>query len=395
MATKWGIGFSNHINEEKTAREAASKAKADLGDPHIDLAIVFSTVHYNPQKFLPHITKILNAHRMIGCSTAGIILASSVETQGIGILVVNSQDFQFGIGSINTRGFPDTHNAGTALAQNCISDYGQHNRHGFLYFSDPRISNSSSFLKGLQQTFGKMFPIIGASSSDDFHFTQSFQLFENQTLRHSTVGLVLGGPITFGVGSAHGWIPLGKPRTVTKSSGNIIEQINGQKASSIYDEYFSALKDNTEPGFIQNIRMLYPLGLHIKETNKFILRNVSDELPKGQLLCQGDIPENSTVHIMISNKGLCIEAAEKAARQAAQKLRDKQPQLIIVMESLIRLKILGRSAHQEIDKIKDVFGENIPIIGMYSCSETYPFRMSDIIVQSHVQNESIVVMAIC
>ena len=111
-------------------------------------------------------------------------------------------------------------------------------------------------------------------------------------------------------------------------------------------------------------------------------------------MCQGDVPVDSTIHIMISNKTLCIEAATNAAQQALTKLKNKEPKIIFIIESMARLKLLGRTASQETKKIKEVFNKNIPIIGMYSNSEAYPFVMKDKIIKSHIQNESIVVLAI-
>jgi len=394
VTTNIGIGFSKSLNSEKAAREAASMAKAQTGEERIDIAIILSSIHYDPKKTIPVIRNILDAHRTIGCSTAGIILSTSIESQGLAILAVSSQEIEFGIGSIKTRAFPSAEDAGIFFAQNCISDYGHPKRQGFLFFVDNRISNTSAFLKGIQEIFGKAFPIIGAASCDDFHFTNNFQIFENQALQHSAIGMIIGGHAHLGIGSNHGWRPLGKPRTADKTNGNIIETIDGEKASYLYEEYFKRETSSIGPTKLNTMSALYPLGIFIKEANDFLLRNVIDILPNGCLVCQGSVPSGSTLHIMISNRSLCMEAAVNAAKQAAEKLKDQEPKIIFIIESMARLKLLGRTAFQEIKKIKDVFPPNVPIIGMYSNNEAYPFQGNNMIVQSHVQNESIIVLAI-
>ncbi len=394
MPTKIGIGFSHNLNLEKAAREAAYNAKSQMGEVKVDLAIIFFSIQYDPLKFLPSIKKIINAHRTIGCSCAGIILSQSIETQGLAVLGIASDEINFGIGFINSRGFPDPHKAGNSLAQNCISDYGQHNRNGFIYFADNRIPNLSSFLRGLQEVFGKVFPILGATSSDDYHFTNNFQIFEDQALQLSAIGLILGGHISLGIGSRHGWKPLGKPRIINKAENNIIRSIDGKKASAFYEEYFAKISNEKDPQSIKNMSMLYPLGIYINETKEFLLRNILEILPNGSIVCQGDIPSGATVHIMISNKDLCIEAAYHAAEEALSTLKKKKPKLIFIIESMARYKILGRAADQEIEKIKEIFDDDVPLIGMYSNSETYPFRLSDTMLKSNIQNESIIVLAI-
>lgn len=394
MPTKIGIGFSKNISWEKASREAAHNAKAPLRDAKIDLAIIFCSIHYEPQKILQPIKTILNAHRTIGCSTAGIILPGTVETQGIGIVAISSDEMNFGIGSINAIGFPDSFKAGNTLAQNCISDYGQHARNGFLFISDNKIPNLPAFLNGLQEILGKIFNIVGGTSSDNFQFETNFQFFEDQALQNSVVGLIMGGHSTLGIGSAHGWKPLGKPRVITEAQHNVIKSIDHQKASIFFEEYFSQISDTKDPQVIKNLSILYPLGIRTKGTNTFFLRTIEEILPNGSIVCRGNVPTGATVHTMISNKKLCLAAATQAAQEAFNKIREKEPKLILVIESMARLKILGRTASQEIDKIMEVFNTNVPIIGMYSNSEFYPFRTNETVLKSEMQNQSIVIIAL-
>ncbi|MCK5082934.1 MAG: hypothetical protein KAR31_08510, partial [Candidatus Omnitrophica bacterium] len=77
MTTHIGIGFSQSIDAETAAREAAFHSKTDLNADQIDIALVFSTIHYNPNETLPALRTILNEAKIIGCSTAGIILSTS------------------------------------------------------------------------------------------------------------------------------------------------------------------------------------------------------------------------------------------------------------------------------------------------------------------------------
>jgi len=83
MATQIGIGFSQEIDSETAAREAAFLSKTNLNADTIDIALIFSTIHYDPQQTVPVIQMVLNEAKVIGCSTAGIILSHSIETRGI------------------------------------------------------------------------------------------------------------------------------------------------------------------------------------------------------------------------------------------------------------------------------------------------------------------------
>ena len=61
---------------------------------------------------------------------------------------------------------------------------------------------------------------------------------------------------------------------------------------------------------------------------------------------------------------------------------------------MARLKLLGRSAFQEILKIREIFGLKVPILGMYANGEICPLQSIEKFKQPHVQNESIIVLAI-
>ena len=97
---------------------------------------------------------------------------------------------------------------------------------------------------------------------------------------------------------------------------------------------------------------------------------------------------------MIGNKESCKQAAFEAAVEAQKNLLGKKAQLVIVIESMARLKLLGRGAINEITRIRQVFGEETPIFGMYANGEICPFESVEKIKKPYLQNESIVVLAI-
>lgn len=395
MATHIGIGFNNDLDPETAARGAAVSAKSQLKGKKIHLTLIFSTIHYPPQKTLPAIQETLNTKTIVGCSAAGVILSESIETRGLAILTVNSDDLQFGIGSVNNINSQDVREGGLLLARSSIMDFGKHGRQAFVFFVDGFMRNHSLLIKGIQEVLGNVFPILGAGSCDDFHFKQSFQIFKGSILKNAAVGLILGGP-THGVGVAgrHGWKPLGKPRAVTRAEDNVIQEIDGHKAVRIYEEFFGREIENLHAGRLGRIAVLYPLGIYVEGSREYLLRSIVDLLPDGSIVCQGDIPQGARVHMMIGNKDSCLLAAEEAALEARRNLLGKKAQLILVIESLARLKLLGRMAIEEIQRIKRIFGEQIPVFGMYGNGEVCPLQLTEGIKKPHFQNESIVILAI-
>ncbi len=394
MSTRIGIGFSQHLDAEKCAKEAAFQAKTQLHHDRIDFSLVIMTVHYDAKKALPVIMRVLQDAKLIGCTSAGIILSDSIEHRGIAILACSSEEIKFGIGCVQNVNMEDGHKSGSLLARSTLSNFGSHSRQAFLFLADGNLKNTSEILKGAQEVLGNVFPVVGGCSSDDFHFEKTYQFLENNVLQNAAVSLLLGGHMSIGVGSRHGWRPLGKPRTIDKIDTNMIVSISGKKASSIYEEYFGAEAENLRSSHLGQMAILYPLGIYVDGSDEYLLKNAVDILADGSIVCQGEVPLGSEVHIMIGNKESCKQAAADAAREAYKNLLGKQAKLIIVLESMSRLKLLGRMAAEEINYIKQIFGPDIPLIGMYTNGEICPFQAVERFKMPHFQNESIVILAI-
>jgi hypothetical protein len=394
MATNIGIGFSQDTDTAMAAQEAAVISKSNLGVDSVDIALIFSTVHYNPHQIASTLQRTLNSTKVIGCSTAGIILSDSIQTRGIAVLTISSDELKFGIGSVEDLQTQDTHRAGTLLARNTLADFGRHGRHAFVFFVDGRLENNSTLLKGIQEIFGNVFPILGAGSCDDFHFADTFQIFQDNAFTNAATGLIIGGHANVGVGCKHGWRPLGKPRLIDKAEGNVIKTISGTKASQLYEEYFGSEAEGLRSNQLGQMSILYPLGIFVEGSNEYLLRNIVDIRADGSIVCQGDVPEGSEVHIMIGNKDSCQQAAVQAAEEAQKNLLGKTPKLIIIFESMARLKLLGRQAFDEIAGLKHVFGADTPLIGMYANGEISPFQTVEKFKEPYLLNESIVVLAV-
>lgn len=394
MATFIGIGFSQNPNTFLALREASAQAKRQINQSPSDLVLVFNTIHYNSFEILSSLKEIMEEAPVIGCSTAGIILSDSIAARGVAILVIRSEEIKFGVGSVSDVTAPETRQAGSLLARNTIANLGPHPRKAFLFFTDGLLKNSAPIIKGMQETLGTFFPMVGAGSSDDFHFKKTFQYGPEAVMTSGAAGLLIGGQITLSIGSQHGWKPLGRPRIINQTDGHIIKTIDGKKASSLYEEYFGKAMEDLRAKQLGQMAILYPLGIYLPEDNEYLLRNAIDILDDGSIVCQGEVPEGSEVHIMLGNKESCKQAARKAAMEVRESLKDRNPQLVLIFESLARNKLLGRGAFQEIELIKEILGHKTPLLGMYSYGEIAPFHSRQYIKKTHLQNASIVILAI-
>ncbi len=393
MSTYIGIGFSKDLDTVKAAKEAADQAKFNLHSSNIDLAIVLNTCHYNPSEFVPALFTQLKDPRLLGSSTAAIILNDRIETRGIAILLIYSDEIRFESAMIDNLHLQNLQAAGQQLATGCLSDYGKEHRKLFLFFADGLLQELSNFISGITQSFNGVFPIVGAGSSDDFHFKKTFQYYNDAVLTSGACAVLFGGRLQVASSCRHGWRPLGKPRFINESEGNLIKSIDRKPAAQIYQEYFDSTAQTLRASSLAHLNTRYPLGSPLGKGREYLLRNILNTLEDDSIVLQDLIVKNKQIHLMIGNKESCLQAAMTAAEDVKSQMQGRKPKLIFIFESLSRYRILGRSARDEIQKVQEILGTNIPLFGMYSFGEIFSTPGPDG-QETILQNESILITAI-
>jgi hypothetical protein len=394
VATHIGIGSSSLADPAHAAKEAAAQAKNQLNVATTELVVVFTSISHAVPQVIEMVTKILQPKKIIGCSTAGIILADKISPQGVAVLAINSDDIQFTTTLLSDIAGKDMRQMGFQMARDLNAEHKNTGRQILTVFSDGGLTSGASFTFGAKEVFGNATPVVGAISSDNFLFKKTAQFYQGQILSNSAVGLLISGPITIAIGSKHGWKPLGKPRTIDKVDGCVIKTIDGKPAATLYENYFGEDAKSLKESRLGAMAILYPIGIYLEEERYYLLRNAIDILDDGSIVCQGEVPEGSQMHLMIGSKDSCKQAALDAALEVRDGLSGRQAKLILIIESMTRYKLLGRTAIQEIQIIKDVLGYTTPLIGMYSAGEIAPFQSIDQTKNTHLQNESIVIIAI-
>jgi hypothetical protein len=390
-----GIGFSKNENPYRAAQDAAIQAKIQINSQAPDFVLVYATAYYSRLEALAVIKEVFPDAKMIGCSTSGLILPAGVETVGISILALaSSEQMQFGTAYLKNLSDQNPDLASRDLSKKVLKDFGLNPRQFSVVFFDGFSEKGSLLLRGLKESFGQFSSIVGGGSFDSFQFTKTYQFFNSDVMTDSACAVMIGGQIAIGLSSQHGWKPLGKPRVIEKAEKNIIHKINGKKAISIYEEFLGQQSMALFLNRLNRVRLFYPLGILIEDQKKYLIQNVVNVLEDGSLVCQAEIPQGAEVHIMIGNKDSCKHAAEQAAKEAKEMLLGKTPELVLVFESAARQKLLGRSVFTEIQIIKEVFGETVPIFGMYTYGEFAPLNKVEHGSPCFLQSETINILAL-
>ena len=398
-----GIGLSTEKDPVQAAKEATAMANINIRNNKIDLALVFSSIGFSYSAILKTISSALKENApILGCSGAAIIANQGIYKHGIVVMLLSLPE---GV-RLNTSCIKDIKtkgplNAGRELGEKLLYRFQDVHRVLSIIFSDGLIDGSSNFIYGLQERLGRSFPLVGASACDNFSFLKTYVYYNKDALSDSAAGILWGGKLNFGLGIKHGWKPLGKQRTITKCEGNIVYEIDGTPAVKIYEEYLASDLSELQKE-LKRISTLYPLGMYLPGEEEYLLRNTLSIEKNGSLRLQGNVTEGSVVRLMIGTKESCLEATRQATEKAKKELPGLNPDLtkaqknnfVLVFDSVSRYILLGREAGRELEIIKEGFGENTPIIGLYTYGEQAPLRAVSYQGQAYFHNQTITILAI-
>lgn len=381
MAIQVGIGLSTAKDHIQAAKEAVAQARININKDKVDLAFVFGSLEFAHSSVLKTIGTLLGAVPLLGGSSPAIISHQGIFKHALTVMLLGlPEDIYFNAASVKEINNYSTTAAGEELGEKLLYGCKGVRRDLSLLFSDGLIKDGSSLILGLQERLGKSFPLVGGSSSGLF--------FNQEILSNAACGILWGGKLNFGLGIKHGWKPLGKPRQVTKSRGNIVEEIDGLPAVKLYQEYlardiFTLKKD------LKRISILYPIGIYLPGEEEYLLRNILSIEDDGSLTLQGNVPEDSQIRLMIGTKESCLAATKQAIDEVKKGLGGRSSNFVLVFDSISRYILLGRQANKELEIVQEEFGKNTPVIGIYTYGEQAPLRAINYLGRTYFHNQTI------
>ena len=243
----------------------------------------------------------------------------------------------------------------------------------FMMMPDVLVGNGADIVRGVLEALGAHFPVVGGASGDDFAFKKTYQYVNDKIYSGAVVGLGLTGNFKIGIGVKHGWIPVGEPMKVTKSSGAVIHEINNAPAVKIYEDYFGADEAKVlRTEALAKLAITYPLGMKVSGSDELLIRDPITVDEHGSITCAAEIPEGSEVRLMVGSREEAVKVAKLAAENAVSQLEGSVPRAVIIFNCIARNKLFGDKSGDEINAIQQAIGKEVPLIGFYTYGEQAP-----------------------
>jgi len=393
MSTLIGCGISNKLDSFSAGRDAAESAYLKVKNRPSDIIIVFISSIFEQENVIRGIRSVITDGYLIGCSSDGIITREGLFRNSVGVFTFYSNTLSFspGLGKALKRNSRLAGSEATKMALSKVAS--DRKKQAFIIFSDGITGNGSDILRGIQELLGTGFPIIGGAASDELHFQKSYQ-YLNHVYNDSVAGFLISGDINVSIGTAHGWLPIGKPHKITKARANTIKELDKKPAYTVYEEYLEKKIDDLKE--LRRFGINYPFGIKIKETNEYLIRVPVELDEDGGLILNGNVPEDEDVYLMIGNKDAALKMTKSVCEKISKEIsRYSNIEFLIVISNIARYRLLRIDAQKELDIIKDSFGEDIPIIGFYSYGEYASPQIYESIKWFDFQNHTITIAAFC
>jgi hypothetical protein len=300
-----------------------------------------------------------------GCSTAGEILSTEVHDDTLALTAVEFKNTKVKSAWTSVTGLKESFKAGQELAGSIPLEGLAH----VFVLSDGLNVNGSDLVRGLAEKLPAHVMISGGLAGDGSNFKETYICLQSEA-RRNMVAIIgfYGHDLKVGCASLGGWDPFGPQRKVTKSEKNVLYELDGNSALSLYKEYLGE-----QAAGLPSTGLLFPLTIISEENTKGVVRTILGVDEKEQsMIFAGDIPQGSHAQLMKANFDRLIDGAIGAANNSIKTI-GQRGELAILISCVGRKLILKQRVEEEIEGVRDVLGDKVLLTGFYSYGEISPF----------------------
>ncbi len=324
---------------------------------------------------------------LMGCSTGGEIAQDDVHENTAVSLAIQFEKTTLKKAFIKINNNSDFFEAG----QNLALQLKDATLKGVFVLSDGLSVNGSELVNGLKSTLEDI-PIMGGLAADGSQFQQTLVGIDAEPTEKSIAAIgFYGDAIRFAWGSEGGWEPFGRERIVTKSHGNILYELDGQPALTIYKSYLGKFANE-----LPSSALLFPLRIHPPSDPKaFLVRTILGVNEEDQSMTfAGDIPEGYSAQLMSGTAKNLTDGAELSAEAIKKNLPHahlKSNSVAIIISCIGRKLMMGPRSIDEIEAVSTILNDpNFYRAGFFSYGEISPHTYSGI---PELHNQTVTIAA--
>jgi hypothetical protein len=330
------------------------------------LVLVFGgSVQAEQRRPLRDLTEAYPTSVMLGCSTSGQIMGAGLRDDAWVVSVATFENIRLRKAEADISGESGSLNAGRAIGKQLAGP----DLRGVMVLSEGLNVNGSELVRGILAELGPDVMVTGGLAGDGDRFERTW-VVDGQELRSQRVVAVgfYGEHVRMGSGSQGGWAIFGPERMVTRSSGNVLYELDGHPALGLYKRYLGDLASELPAS-----ALLFPLAIRASSDAEQLVRTVLsiDEADQSMTFA-GDVPEGCQAQLMRSSADRLVDGAASAAAMSCRDMRPGCPSLSVAISCVGRRLVLGERTDEELEAAVNSLFSGSRLIGFYSYGEIAP-----------------------
>jgi len=323
-----------------------------------------------------------DAH-IVGCSSSGNIQNDALSSAP---MVATAVSFDSSSVAISTVDIKEDDNQ-IEKSKELVKKLPQDNLKHVFILSDGLNVNGSAIAQGANAALDYKIPITGGLAGDGTDFEETWVIADDVAKQNRIVAIgFYGDNLRASSGCFAGWEEFGVLRKITKSTDNIVYEIDNQPALALYKKYLgNYAKDLPGSG------LRFPISIRKHDDDTPIVRTLLGVDEDNQsLIFAGDVPEGSLARLMKTDIDGLIDGAEIAAKHTEHN-QDKTA-LGLIVSCVGRKLVLKQLTDEELESVGHILGTNVQLTGFYSYGELAPF--SDELLSCQLHNQTLTLTVI-
>ena len=347
------LGMWNKENNNQDALQNANLVSI-FGDT--DEFILESHYEYFKTKY-PHAN-------IIGCSSSGNILGSEISKNAIVATAVRFENATTLLKSIEVKEGEDVE----SLSKELASQFEKKGLKHIFILADGLKINGSDIISGFDTIIDNTVKTGGMAG--DGERVEKTYVMANSTPKQNLIAALAfyGDSLIIKTGTQGGWSEFGTKRIITKSSHNIIYELDQEPMLDYYKRYIGGYEES-----IQRAGFKYPICIKKDDEDIGVIRTllyVNEE--DKSVMFGGDVPQGYSAQLMKPNIDRLILGAADAAKES--KLDSHKQALGLVVSCAGRRAVMGDFVDEELEALSDELGSNVQLVGFYSYGELAPLK---------------------
>lgn len=335
--------------------ELASGLKATL-------ALVFCSVEWDVHALSASLVD--RGLAVVGATSSGEIANAEILERGCSVMLWEAATDSFSLWSASRAEHETMEGVAHRLGEEAV---GRFTNPIVLIFASGIATDGEAVVRGINSGAARDLTLYGGLAGDDMRMVQTHVFANTSMSSDGLVGLVLDGDRYKVQGiAANGWQPVGTSKTVTRSYGNVVHELDGRSVLDVYRDYLDLGDLLSGDGSVSVVvGVPYPLSVERGDGSAVIRAPLFSDAATDSLVFAGAVAEGSQVRFCIPPS---LDVVERVVAEAtAMHAEFPDADAVLLVSCKARHAALGPIVEDEIEGLNDVWG--VPMAGYFSYGE--------------------------